>query len=118
MSEQDNSPETNTNSPKPPSTPGKRFSLSKIIDNIILFAFGIVFITSLFSKDKNAENKALPTENTEENKEAYKEAEQQQKNKEKRTESTSSNPERMSKSRGLPSNANRKIKKKMHKKNL
>ena len=116
MSEQDNSPETNTNSPKPPSTPGKRFSLSKIIDSIILFAFGIVFITSLFSKDKNAENKALPTENTEENKEAYKEAEQQQKNKEKRTESTSSNPERMSKSRGLPSNANRKIKKKMHKK--
>lgn len=61
MSEQDNSPETNTDSPKSPSTPEKRFSISKIIENIILFASGIIFITSLFSKDKNFKKESIKT---------------------------------------------------------
>ena len=116
MSEQDSSPETNTNSPKSPPNPEKRFSLSKIIENIILFTSGIIFIASLFSKDKDTENKALPIGSQEENKEASEESEQQQKNKKKRTESTSSNPECMSKSRRLSSNANEKTKGKLHKK--
>ena len=115
MSEQDNSPETNTNSPKSPSTPEKKFSLSKIIDSIILFAFGTVFIASLFSKDKNTENKELPIENREENAEAHKEDKQHQKTEKQGTEITSLSSGRMSKLRDFTSNINEKIKEKMHK---
>ena len=79
MSAQDSTPETSANSPKSPPTPEKRFSLSKIIENIILFTSGIIFIASLFSKDTDTENKALPIDSREENKEASKESEQQQK---------------------------------------
>lgn len=116
MSAQDSTPETSANSPKSPPTPEKRFSLSKIIENIILFTSGIIFIASLFSKDKDTENKALPIDSREENKEASKESEQQQKNKKKRTENPSSSPECMSKSKGLSPNANEKTKGKLHKK--
>lgn len=115
MSEQDNSPETSANSPKSPSTPEKRFSLSKIIENIVLLIAGVAFITSLFSKNKNTETKESHKDTQTEIKEPYKETEQHQKTKEKRTENTSSSPARMSILRGLVSNINEKIKEKMHK---
>ncbi|MBF1652657.1 MAG: pentapeptide repeat-containing protein [Rothia mucilaginosa] len=84
MSEQDNSPETSTSSPKSPSTPEKRFSLSKLIENIMLLISGAAFIISLFSKGKNTETKESHKDTQTEIKEPHKETEQHQKTKEKR----------------------------------
>lgn len=57
MSEQDNSPKTSTESTKSPSIPEKRFSLSKFKEKIILLISSVTLIFSLFSKDKNGDNK-------------------------------------------------------------
>lgn len=94
MSEQDNSPEISANSPKSPSTPEKRFSLSKLIENIVLFIAGAAFTISLFSKDKNTENKAPHKDTQKEIKEPHDKTEQSQEIKKSPSEPRSINPVR------------------------
>ena len=103
MSEQDDSLKTSTNSPKLPSTPEKRFSLSKFIENIMLFISGVAFIISLFSKDKNTENKAPYKDTQKEIEEPHEKTEQTQEIKKKEIKSTPSDSRLVNRMRRLPS---------------
>ena len=57
MTENNTSPDSQSEAPRSPSPPEKHSSLSKGLENIILFGAGIAFITSLFSKDDKNEEK-------------------------------------------------------------
>ena len=103
MSEQDDSLKTSTNSPKLPSTPEKRFSLSKFIENIMLFISGVAFIISLFSKDKNTENKAPYKDTQKEIEEPHEKTEQTQEIKKKEIKSTPSDSGLVNRMRRLSS---------------
>ncbi|MEZ7698991.1 pentapeptide repeat-containing protein [Rothia mucilaginosa] len=101
MSEQDDSLKTSTNSPKLPLTPEKRFSLSKSIENIMLFISGVAFIISLFSKDKNTENKAPHKDTQKEIEEPHEKTEQTQEIKKKEIKSTPSDSRLINRMRRL-----------------
>lgn len=116
MSEQDNSPEISANSPKSPSSPEKRFSLSKLIENIVLFIAGAAFTISLFSKNKNTETKESHKDNQKEIKESHEKAEQSQEVKNKEIKSSLSKSRITNRLRDLHSNASRKICLKLRKK--
>ncbi|WP_314608797.1 pentapeptide repeat-containing protein [Rothia mucilaginosa] len=116
MSEQDNSPEISANSPKSPSTPEKRFSLSKLIENIVLFIAGAAFTISLFSKNKNTETKESHKDNQKEIKESHGKAEQSQEVKNKEIKSPLSKSRITNRLRDLHSNASKKICLKLRKK--
>ena len=116
MSEQDNSPEISANSPKSPSTPEKRFSLSKLIENIALFIAGAAFTISLFSKNKNTETKESHKDNQKEIKESHEKAEQSQEVKNKEIKSPLSKSRITNRLRDLHSNASKKICLKLRKK--
>ena len=116
MSEQDNSPEISANSPKSPSTPEKRFSLSKLIENIVLFIAGAAFTISLFSKNKNTETKESHKDNQKEIKESHGKAEQSQEIKNKEIKSPLSKSRITNRLRDLHSNASKKICLKLRKK--
>lgn len=123
MSEQDDSLKTSTNSPKLPLTPEKRFSLSKSIENIMLFISGVAFIISLFSKDKNTENKAPHKDTQKEIEEPHEKTEQTQEIKKKEIKSTPSESRLVNRMRRLSSiihgktllKLNQKINKNKHK---
>lgn len=123
MSEQDDSLKTSTNSPKLPLTPEKRFSLSKSIENIMLFISGVAFIISLFSKDKNTENKAPHKDTQKEIEEPHEKTEQTQEIKKKEIKSTPSDSRLVNRMRRLSSiihgktllKLNQKINKNKHK---
>ena len=116
MSEQDNSPEISANSPKSPSTPEKRFSLSKLIENIVLFIAGAAFTISLFSKNKNTETKESHKDNQKEIKESHEKAGQSQEVKNKEIKSPLSKSRITNRLGDLHSNASRKICLKLRKK--
>lgn len=116
MSEQDNSPEISANSPKLPSTPEKRFSLSKLIENIVLFIAGAAFTISLFSKNKNTETKESHKDNQKEIKESHEKAGQSQEVKNKEIKSPLSKSRITNRLGDLHSNASRKICLKLRKK--
>lgn len=116
MSEQDNSPEISANSPKSPSTPEKRFSLSKLTENIVLFIAGAAFTISLFSKNKNTETKESHKDNQKEIKESHEKAEQSQEVKNKEIKSPLSKSRITNRLRDLHSNASKKICLKLRKK--
>lgn len=116
MSEQDNSPEISANSPKSPSTPEKRFSLSKLIENIVLLIAGVAFTISLFSKNKNTETKESHKDNQKEIKESHEKTEQSQEGKNKEIKSPISKSRITNRLGDLRSSASRKICLKLRKK--
>ena len=62
MTENNASPDPQSESPQSPSRPEKHSSFSKGLENIILFGAGITFIISLLSKNKKAEKDSIQTE--------------------------------------------------------
>ena len=66
MSPEDTSQESPSETAQIPSPPEERSSPSNILEKIILFALGIAFISSLFSKDKKTTKDSIETGYSEE----------------------------------------------------
>ena len=108
MTENNTSPDPQSDSPQSPSRPEKHSSFSKGLENIILFGAGIAFITSLFSKDKNTETKAPHKDTQKEIKEPLERTEHPQEIEKKENKSTLSDFKSINRIRELSSNICRK----------